>query len=379
MALGRAALSGVDPERLFDRTMQLMLEVLPVEYAKVLQLRPNRTLLLKAGAGWRQGLVGSAVVEADYHSQAGYTLLSDAPVIVHDLANENRFGPNALLREHGVVSGMSVVIRGDHAPYGVLGVHSARRRRFSVDDINCLEAAANVLADAIRRDAAESVLREARDCERRLRKQLERSSRELRRAQETERRRLARELHDQVGQTLTALKFLLERLGQSTAEPSCLAEAQTMVADLLDRVHDLSLDLRPPVLDDFGLVPSLLWLGRRFEQQTGITVELHHEGLAHRLADDIENCAYRLIQEALTNVARHARVGHCQVECAVSGGWLNIAVRDHGAGLVERPFRGGLRGMQERARELGGDLEVCSSPAFGTLVCARLPLAQDLE
>lgn len=381
VALGRAALAGVDSEQLFVQTVCLMLDVLPVEYAKVLQLLPDRTLFFRAGAGWKPGVVGSAVVEADYHSQAGYTLLSDSPVIVDDLATESRFGPNRLLREHGIVSGMSVVIRGDGAPYGILGVHSGQPRCFSVDDINCLEAAANVLADAIRRESAETVLREARDRERRLRQELERSAKELRRTQETERRRLARELHDEVGQTLTALKFMLERIEQHGPEvmPTICVEAKTMVADLLGRVHDLSLDLRPPVLDDFGLVPSLLWLTRRFEQLTNITIQFHHEGLARRLPDDIENCAYRLIQEALTNVARHAHADHCMVQCVVSGGYLTVTVRDHGKGFVVLPFTGGLRGMRERARELGGELEISSGPALGTYVCARLPLNQEGE
>ncbi|MGE3284466.1 MAG: GAF domain-containing protein [Pseudonocardia sp.] len=377
VALGQAALAGVAVTTLFERVVRLLVDVLPVEYAKVLCLRPDRTLELRAGIGWRAGLVGSAVIEADYRSQAGYTLLSDTSVVVDDLESETRFWPNGLLRDHGITSGMSVVIRGAHGPFGILGVHSANPRRFSVDDVNCLRAAAHVLSEAIRREAAENSLRDVMGRERTLREELERYSVQLREAHEIERHRIARELHDEVGQILTALKLMLERMDLPDPDPTITGEAKLLVSDLMTRIHDLCLDLRPLVLDDFGLVPALIWLVGRFEQQTGIRVEFHHYGLANRPSHEIELGIYRLIQEALTNIARHAHVDRCSVRCTCTGEELHVAVRDNGVGFaVCRRDAGGLRGIEERVRELGGHFEVRSAPGRGVHVEANLPLEQ---
>ncbi len=154
--LGQRALVGVELSTLMDEAVSLLARALNVEYAKVLELLPDgRALLLRAGVGWRKGFVGHELVDAGAGSQAGYTLLSQKPVIVEDLSAERRFSGPPLLVEHGVVSGISVIIRGPERPFGVLGAHTARRRRFSRDDVNFLQAVANVLAEAIGRKRAE--------------------------------------------------------------------------------------------------------------------------------------------------------------------------------------------------------------------------------
>ena len=154
--LGQRALVGVDLSTLMDEAVSLLAQALEVEYAKVLELLPDgKALLLRAGVGWKKGLVGHTTVDAGVESQAGYTLLSHEPVIVEDLRTETRFSGPPLLREHGVVSGMSVIIRGRERPFGVLGAHTKRWRRFSRDDVNFLQAVANVLAEAIERKRAE--------------------------------------------------------------------------------------------------------------------------------------------------------------------------------------------------------------------------------
>ncbi|HVL87282.1 MAG TPA: PAS domain S-box protein, partial [Candidatus Thermoplasmatota archaeon] len=159
--LGSAALGGEALESLFDRAVRFLADHLGVEYAKVLELRPDRSgVLLRAGVGWRSGLVGHAIVPVGRDSQAGYTLLSDAPVVVEDLRTEPRFRGPALLREHGVVSGLSCVIRGASGdPWGVLGAHTKERRSFTRDDVSFLQSVANVLAQAIERGRAERELR----------------------------------------------------------------------------------------------------------------------------------------------------------------------------------------------------------------------------
>ena len=162
--LGQRALAGADLLPLMDEAAHAVTATLDVEYCKVLELLPDgQALLLRAGVGWREGLVGHATVGAGAESQAGYILLSSEPVIVEDLATETRFRAAPLLREHHVVSGMSVIIHGWERPFGVLGAHTATRRTFTQDDINFLQSVANVLALALERKRAEDELRAAHD------------------------------------------------------------------------------------------------------------------------------------------------------------------------------------------------------------------------
>lgn len=150
--IGRRALAAKDIGELLDDAVRVVGNVLEAEYCKVLQLLPDRSgLRLQAGIGWREGVVGRAVVGIDRDSQAGYTLLAKAPVVVTDLRTEARFSGPPLLHDHGVVSGLSVVIGAADDPFGVLGVHTRRQRTFSADDVHFLEMVADVLAQTIRR------------------------------------------------------------------------------------------------------------------------------------------------------------------------------------------------------------------------------------
>jgi PAS domain S-box-containing protein len=155
--LGQRAMAvwftGTDLFELMDGFVQQVAATLGVQYCKVLELAPRRDrLLLRAGVGWKEGLVGSAWVDADMKSQAGYTLMVNRPVIVEDVHVEARFHAPSLLNEHAVVSGISVVIPGPDGPYGVLGAHSRESHSFSEDDAHFMEAAATLLSAAIQRD-----------------------------------------------------------------------------------------------------------------------------------------------------------------------------------------------------------------------------------
>jgi len=163
-SLGQLALAGVETSRLMDKAMQLIVDTLEVEYSKILELLPNgEALLLKAGEGWKKGLVGKATVGCGRGSQAGYTLFSNKPVIVEDLRNERRFSGPKLLIDHRVVSGVSVVIQGHGRPYGVLGAHTKKHRKFTKNDVNFLQAVANVLSLAIEQTHVEMILRESEE------------------------------------------------------------------------------------------------------------------------------------------------------------------------------------------------------------------------
>ena len=162
--LGHYALAGGDLDEFMDETVKRLATTLEVEYSKILELLPDgKALLLRAGVGWQNGLVGRGTVEAGQDSQAGYTLQSKQPVVSEDLSTESRFFGARLLLDHGVVSGMTTIIEDREGPWGVLGAHTTQRRVFSKDDVNFLRAAANVLANAIDRKRAEEALRESEE------------------------------------------------------------------------------------------------------------------------------------------------------------------------------------------------------------------------
>ncbi len=154
--LAKAALENNDLQSLFDKAVVQLAEIVGTEYSKILELLPDgRALLLRAGIGWKEGLVGKATVGTDLDSQAGFTLKSRTPVIVDDLRSETRFKGPPLLRDHGVVSGISVIIGKQEAPWGVLGLHTRQRRSFTNDDVLFVQAVADILAEAVNRVRAE--------------------------------------------------------------------------------------------------------------------------------------------------------------------------------------------------------------------------------
>ncbi len=160
-SLGQRALSGIDLSTLMDEATSLIAQTLDVEYCKVLELLPSGdAVLLRAGVGWQDRLVGRATVSTGSDSQAGYTLLSSEPVIVTDLRSETRFSGPPLLHQHNVVSGLSTIISGQERAWGVLGAHTTRYQTFTQDDIHFLQAAANILAEAIQRQQAEATLQQ---------------------------------------------------------------------------------------------------------------------------------------------------------------------------------------------------------------------------
>jgi PAS domain S-box-containing protein len=211
-------------------------------------------------------------------------------------------------------------------------------------------------------------------------------SRRLVDVQESERAHIARELHDEIGQMLTGLNYVLEVGPRAAPEmvKGRLAEAQALVNDLTARVRELSLDLRPAILDDLGLLPALQWLVRRYIAQTRIQVTVKHTGLERRVAPSVEIAIYRIVQEALTNVARHAGVQEATVRLWIGGGVLGVQIEDQGCGfdpdaVLSARNSWGLAGVYERAMLLGGHVIIESAPECGTRLTAELPLGIPLE
>jgi PAS domain S-box-containing protein len=237
-----------------------------------------------------------------------------------------------------------------------------------------LEAAADVIALAIDRKQTEARLWETT-------RRLTILSRRLLEAQEAERLQLARELHDEIGQLLTSVDLMLQAAMRSPVErvPERLDEVYALIHELADRARELSLDLRPAMLDDLGLVATLRWYLDRYMARTGVRVRFEPAGAEQRYPTAVETAAYRIAQEALTNVARHAGVHEATVRLQSGSDALRLQVEDRGAGFDPRSAlalgsSSGLIGMRERATLAGGRLLIEAAPGHGARLLAEFPL-----
>lgn len=214
----------------------------------------------------------------------------------------------------------------------------------------------------------------------RANKQLRFYAAEVIRAHEDERKHVACELHDQIGQSLTSLKLMMSQAEHfsSTESSAILADAQNVVSELIRQVREMSLNLRPSMLDDLGLLPTLLWHIERYTAQTRIKVAFEHSGLNRSFDSDINIAIYRILQESLTNIARHAKVNEANVYVWADGKEIHLVIEDLGSGFnaASLPVGAstGLSGMRERVLLLGGSFTIDSSPDTGTRLTAEIPL-----
>ncbi len=213
--------------------------------------------------------------------------------------------------------------------------------------------------------------------------QLHMLSQRLVEVQEQERRLLARELHDEIGQALTGIKLVLDMVARSPHVSMHIMETRAVINELLQRVRGISLDLRPPMIDDLGLLPTLEWYFERYTSQSHIRVFFRHKNSDIRFNPQIEMAVYRIVQEALTNVARHAGVDTVDVFLLADFHHICVLIEDRGRGfdqfaVWQHATTGGLIGMRERVYLLGGELSIDASPGQGTRVVTTLPLGEPL-
>jgi signal transduction histidine kinase len=240
--------------------------------------------------------------------------------------------------------------------YDKLGLTGAR---FTEDDVRLAETFAARAAVAV--ELSERVQRDA------LRRSVA--------AQELERQRLARELHDETGQALTSILLGLKRL--EGADEDSVTALRELVVDTLRDVRRLAVELRPKVLDDFGLVPALERLTDGFSEQTGIAVDLEAATIKERMPEEVETAIYRIVQEALTNVVKHAHANRVSVLVTRADGRIKVVIEDDGSGFDSGRADGdgiGLIGMRERIELLDGTLIVESSERSGTAIAVEVPV-----
>jgi signal transduction histidine kinase len=217
-------------------------------------------------------------------------------------------------------------------------------------------------------------------------KRLQAISKRVLSIQEEEKRSISRELHDDIGQSLTALKIGLHRIAQRTSaeHKKLVAECLAIADSTLDKLRNLSLELRPPQLDQLGLEGALEWLVDHHRGATGLNVECQFAGLSDRLPTDIESACYRITQEALNNATRHANAKQIHIRVERGEHQLMLVIRDDGVGFDidaahQKALRSGsmgLIGMEERAQLAGGQLTLRALPGMGTVVQVTFALEQ---
>jgi signal transduction histidine kinase len=216
--------------------------------------------------------------------------------------------------------------------------------------------------------------------------QIQAMSRRLVDIQETERRQFSRELHDRVGQNLTALSISMDilktQLGNNgnAAVRSRLDDAGALLESTAESIENVMSEMRPPMLDDYGLLPAVQWYASEFSRRTGIEVAVEGDDQAGRLPQASEIALFRIVQEALNNVAKHAHAGRARIALERNGSRFTMSVSDDGVGLgstalsVARHRHGlGMVTMRERTQAVGGEFEIGAAPGRGTRVVVRVP------
>jgi signal transduction histidine kinase len=305
-----------------------------------------------------------------------------APVVVGDVRRDPTFDSwQAEAEARGVQTMAAVPLLSHDQVMGVLVAYARQPGFFDPDSVAMLMALASQAAVAIQNAQLFAELEAQREALRRI-------SLRLVNAQEEERRRISRELHDELGQALTALKINLDvarRALTADAPPKLrhsINEAASLVVQALETARSLSLELRPTMLDDLGLVSALRWEIDRYEQRTDQTVDFEADLAGSVLRPELQITLYRIIIEALTNVSRHAHASHTRVYLRVENRQVLAGVEDDGVGFDAAGWFGspaerqslGLVSMRERAGLLGGQFEVISQLGRGTKVQVQLPI-----
>ena len=362
--VGNALATETDLDRLLDLVARRLRELLDARIVTVLLPAGAKQLRVAAAAGERsEELVGRTLERSA--SKSGRVLERGTSERVDSVLDDPDVNAE-LTRLIGARTGLWVPLVVRRQSIGVIEAHDklGPEPRFSDTDLRLAETFATRAAVAV--DLSERIARDA------LRRVVD--------AQELERRRLARELHDETGQALTSillgLKTLEETLEADEARAATTRLRELVVATLQD-VRRLAVELRPSALDDFGLVAALEHLTSSFAEQTGIAVDLGVALGTERLPGEVETALYRIVQESLTNVVKHARARHVSIALTRMEGLVTAVVEDDGQGFDpdEGPYGGvGLIGMRERLALLRGRLRIESSPGAGTTIAADVPL-----
>ena len=317
------------------------------------------------------------------HSFVGRAVAEERPIVVADIAADPAMAPwQAETEAQGWRTAVAAPLLSHSRLVGVLVAYGQQPNSFSPGDIATLMSLASQAAVAIHNAQLFTELEAQREALRQV-------SLRLVNAQEAERRLISRELHDELGQALTALKINLDLARRALAKDApaklrqSIHEAGSLAIQTLETARNMSLALHPAMLDDLGLLAALRWEIDRYEQRTGQVIQFEADLAGVELQSEVEITIFRIIIEALTNAARHAQASDIRISLKLENQQIMLSVADNGVGFeVESWFNSpgerkslGLISMRERAELLGGSLDIVSSPGQGTRVQGRLPLA----
>jgi signal transduction histidine kinase len=360
--VGNALATETDLDKLLDLVVRRLRELVGARVVALALPSGGDALRFAAVAG-AEGLLGTTISRSG--SKSGAVLERRRSERIDSVLDDPEVHQE-VSRQLAARTGMWVPLIARDQAIGVLEIHDKEGPdpRFSHDDFRLAETFAARAAVAV-----ELSQRVARDAVRRVVQ-----------AQELERQRLARELHDETGQALTSILLGLKPLEEALADHpalAALAELREQVVSALQDVRRLAVELRPAVLDDFGLVPALERLTDSFAEQSDIRVDFHSALGETRLPSEVETTLYRVVQESLTNIVKHANAHNISVSIAPRGSTVAAVIEDDGAGFDQRAVRGegvGLLGMRERLSFVDGRLEIESRPGAGTTIVAEVPL-----
>ena len=360
--IGNALVTESDLAALLDLLSRRLRELLDARIVLVLLPEADRLMRVAAAAGDGAVLVGQTVERRG--SKSGRVLDARRSERVDSLLEDPEVDQPAT-RRFGARTGLWVPLLVHGRAIGVLAAHdklSVEDGRFGDDDLRLAETYAARAAVAV--DLSERVARD--------------SLRRVVAAQELERRRLARELHDETGQALTSILLglrSLEDFVDSDDERAAVADIRRLTVDTLQSVRRLAVELRPKALDDFGLEAALERLRGTFREQTGLALDFVARLGDEQLSPEVATALYRIVQEALTNVVKHAQADAVSILLTRKNGRVGLVIEDDGRGFdPASPAEGfGLQGMRERVELLGGSLQIESRSGAGTTVAVEVP------
>jgi signal transduction histidine kinase len=361
--IGTALAEEIELPRLLDLITRRLRQLIDARLVAIALPRADRSLIIEAADGEGADDIRGAQLERT-GSKSGRVLERRRGERVDSLLDDPEVD-YSIAAPLSARTGLYVPLIVRDQAIGVIVAHdkAGGDPRFSNDDLRLTESFATRAAVAVAQSH-----RVAGDA---LRRVVE--------AQELERRRLARELHDQTGQELTGILLGLKAV-EEALDPEALARAIAAVREqVVETLHDvrrLAVELRPKVLDDYGLVAALERLAQTVAEQTGLAFDLEAQLGDERLPSEIETALYRMVQEALTNVVKHGQAGRVSIILARSQGSVTAVVEDDGRGFeTDRIYEGlGLDGMRERLALLGGRLKIESRPGAGTTLAGEVPL-----
>jgi len=388
--LSQALMRTMDPAAIHRLLFEKVRTVLPIDDFQIAMARPDSDELEVVFAATREPDDSFAVSTESERIPRGHPLVRAAlsggrPEVFLQTRGDN--GLQDQKRHPGLTvlpSALAIPFSSREHVGGVVCAQSATYGAYDSSHVETLGALVAQAALALSNAQGFASLREQQEDLRRL-------SVQIMTAQETERGRISRELHDGVGQQLTAMKYVLEAIrgasksGDEAKLAGRISEARELAAQIIADLRSISLDLRPTMLDDLGLKPTVEWLTRQNSERYGIEVNLDYTvGEDTPLPPEIATSAFRIVQEALGNVAKHSKATRVDIAIGMTGASLCLAVSDNGVGFdtVSLPRMQAARGcsgmlnMKERARFLGGDFSLESAPSKGTKLSVSIPVKE---